>query len=174
MIYNKIALIGMQSDVGLATLLTNVSAGNGAGTGSGVIYLFNGVPPTDPDAAIDVTNGTGAYTLLGKIVSNTTGPVGLSFADNSTSVVLSKHASETWSTGTIGTFVGGLNASSSAPITFIRFCAIADDGHTLNTTHARVQATVAQTGSGVAADILLANNVVTVGGTFGFDGFAFV
>lgn len=170
--YNKLSLVTMQAALALA--LSGVAPGNGAGTGNAVIYLFNGTPPTDIDAALDITNGSGPYTLLGAVVSNPTGPVGLSFADNTSSGVLAKHAGETWDTGTIGTFVGGLNASSSAAIDFILVCTLADNGHSLNTTHKRVMATVAQIDSGAEADILLASNVVTVGSTFGFDGFAFI
>lgn len=157
----------------IANALTGVAPNNGAGTGNGVIYLFNGTPPVDEDAAVDITSGSTTATYLGKIVSNTVGPVGLSFGAISGNV-MPKHPSETWGTGNLAAFLGQLHASSSAAITFMRFCTLADDGHSANPgTYNRVQLSVALIGSGPSADVNLTNATATVGSPFVLSAYQF-
>lgn len=166
MLYNEAFRSKQFNNDGAAHILSGVNANNGANTGSGLLYLFNGPVPVDVDTALDMV---GTYTLLGTVKANA-GANGLSFGAYAGGV-LPKHASETWSTGVMA--FTGFHTSGTLPISFARFCEGSDDGHSSSAgTAPRVQLTVSQIGSAPPADINLVANAWTSGAsTFSPTGF---
>lgn len=171
-LYNATLKKAVLDDDGYADMLTGVPAGGSAGSGSGFIYLFAGTPPTDADAALDMS---GTHTYLGTISSDAGGSTGVSFGAATSSgspatAVLPKNSGETWSTGAM-TFAGHSSGSGSLTATFARMgtenlAAIEGAGSTT----ARAQFSIASAGD-PPGDINLPSAVMTAGSTFTLDTF---
>jgi hypothetical protein len=116
----------------------------GMGGSKGLLKLYQGTVPTNPNAAVNATDLLLTYSLNGA----GTGLTLLPHATDKRTVI--KDAAETWQ-GTV---------AKTGTATFYRFVRHTGDDGTLSDTQQRVQGTV---GSSASDDLYLSNPVLTLG-----------